>query len=65
MIAKKKFLKDSILNKDWRAIMYCYICGSEYSADSGDYYNIDDEYVFRCCEIPCELVEKNTIFKRL
>jgi len=30
--------------------MFCRICGSSYSANSGDYFMINDpEYKFKCC----------------
>jgi hypothetical protein len=44
MLAIKKNLKD-----DNKAVMYCEICHSEYSATAGDYWNYPDEHEFKCC----------------
>lgn len=30
-------------------VMYCTKCGSQYSANAGDYWDTPDEHVFRCC----------------
>ncbi len=52
MKAIMKNLKDQILTKDNKS-MRCVVCGSEYSANAGDYWNISDpEYVFKCCNEP-------------
>ena len=29
--------------------LYCPTCEARYSADKGDYWNLDPAYVFRCC----------------
>lgn len=65
MLAKKSNLKDGILDKSWNALMLCNICGAEYSANSGDYWNVADDYVFECCDEIMELVEKNTVYNSI
>lgn len=62
MIAKKKYLKDQILIND-KTLMFCPICTSEYSANRGDYWNVPDDYVFKCCNVPMQLVTKQTVYK--
>ena len=64
----KKDLCDHIFNKD-RAeeFLYCPMCGNEYSASSGDYWNLPDDYVFKCeCGEEMKLAEKtiNIIYKQ-
>jgi hypothetical protein len=65
MLAIKKNLKDGILDKSWNAIMYCPDCGSEYSANSGDYWNVPKNYRFKCCDKTMKLIVKKTIFTEL
>lgn len=36
-------------------------CGSEYSADPGDYWNVEDDHVFKHCHRLMRLVRKRTI----
>jgi hypothetical protein len=63
MKAILKNLKDQILTRD-NKIMYCPYCGAEYSANSGDYFMINNpNYKFQCCGITMELVTKQTIYK--
>ena len=58
MKAIKKNMKDQILTKD-RKILYCPECGAEYSGNSGDYWYLPDDYVFKCeCGAEMELVDK-------
>jgi hypothetical protein len=57
MKAIKRNMKDQILTKD-RKILYCKICGSEYSGNAGDYWHLPDNHVFKCCNEPMELVTK-------
>ena len=45
----KKDLSDLVLNKNRAGeYLYCSNCGGEYSASSGDYWNLADDYVFVC-----------------
>jgi len=57
MKAIKKNLKDQILTDD-KKIMFCNICGTEGSANSGDYWNTPEEYRFKCCNRTMSLVNK-------
>jgi len=52
MSITKKQLADQVFNKD-RAdeFLYCFNCGSEHSASSGDYWNLPDNHIFKC---PCK-----------
>lgn len=54
MKAIKKNLKDQILTNDDH-ILYCPECNSEWSGNSGDYFNVPDDYVFICNACKCEL----------
>lgn len=38
--------------------LYCDICGTENSANAGDYWNSNPDTVFTCCDIPMRLVRK-------
>lgn len=59
MKALYKNLKDQILTND-KSIMYCPICGSEYSANKGDYFMISNpEFKFICCDRTMLLVTKS------
>jgi len=58
MKAILKNLKDQILSDDNR-IMYCPLCGAEYSANSGDYFMLTNpNHKFKCCNNTMELVTK-------
>lgn len=62
---QKKDLADGILNKE-RAdeFLYCPNCGVEYSASSGDYWHLSDDYVFKCgeCKGEMQLATKETVY---
>lgn len=62
MKAIKKNLKDGILDKTWKALMYCRGCGAEYSANSGDYWDTPAEHKFQCCGKTMDLVTKKTLY---
>ncbi len=59
MRAIKKNMKDQILTDDTK-ILHCPQCGAEYSGNAGDYWNLPDDYIFKCeeCGIEMELVNK-------
>jgi len=57
MRAIKKNMKDQILTQD-NKILYCRECSAEYSGNSGDYWNMPENHIFKCCDIEMELVEK-------
>ena len=57
----KKDLSDQILNKKRvNEFLSCSICGAEYFANSGDYWNLPDDYIFKCCKEPMRLAVKHT-----
>jgi hypothetical protein len=63
MKAIMKNLKDQILDKSNHAIMYCPICQSEFSANKGDYWYINNlNHKFTCCGLTMELVNKITSY---
>ena len=43
--------------------LYCQQCGSEASANAGDYWNLPDDHVFMCCGSPMRLVTKKTTYE--
>lgn len=55
-----KDLKDQIDTKGPRPILYCPVCGAEYSAHAGDYFLARPDHVFECCGEPMLLVVKTT-----
>ncbi len=60
MKAIKKNLKDGILDESWSGVsMCCTKCGAEYSANSGDYWNVPDDHKFKCCGRTMILARKN------
>ena len=62
-LAYVKNLKDQILTND-NSIAVCPLCGAEYSANLGDYWNCDPETPLTCCnDIVCELMTKHTIYE--
>lgn len=44
--------------------LYCPSCAAEYSADSGDYWYLEDEYVFSCeeCDVDMQLVKFRRVY---
>jgi hypothetical protein len=55
----KAMLSNQILNKSRSGeLLYCLECGSEFSANSGDYFMQPDNYVFMCCNEPMILAKK-------
>jgi len=57
MRAIKSNMEDQILTDD-KKILYCKICGGEFSGNAGDYWDYPDDYVFKCCGEEMELVDK-------
>ena len=43
-------------------LLYCYGCGSEFSANSGDYFMASPDHVFMCCGMEMELVTKEVTY---
>ncbi len=50
-------------NGQTNPLLYCSKCGALNSAHPEDYFNTDDDYVFRCCGGPMRLVRKITTFE--
>ena len=47
-----------------RPLLLCRRCGREASAHRGDYFLAPEDYLFRCCGRPMELVTKRTAYDR-
>ena len=61
-LAYIKNLKDQILTDD-KAIAVCPACGSEYSANKGDYWDRKPDDALTCCGgLICELSTKKTVY---
>ncbi len=60
-----KDLKDQILHHEDKSMLLCTVCGSEYSANKGDYWDTPDNHVFKCCHKPMRLVIKTTNYKEV
>lgn len=45
--------------------LLCRICGGEYSAHKGDYWNHPQEYVFKCCDEPMSLMTKKQVYTEI
>lgn len=66
MKAYIKNLTDQIGQPEPLAIALCKICGSEYSANKGDYwYLLPEESIVCCGNSICELVTKETVYKQV
>jgi hypothetical protein len=51
---QKKDLADLVLDKQREGeFLYCPACGGEYSASSGDYWNLPDDYNLFCGSWTC------------
>lgn len=57
-----KDLKNQLGTPDPRPILLCNACGQEYSANSGDYWNVDPDYVFKHCGKNMRLVIKKIVY---
>jgi len=62
-MVRVKDLKDQIGTSGARPVLYCVVCGSEYSANRGDYFNCSSDRILACCKRPLQLVVKHTIYK--
>ena len=68
MKAIKKNMRNQIgLGCTDKKILYCKECGSEFSGNSGDYWDVPDNHIFTCdClvfPLEMELVTKKTTIK--
>lgn len=57
-------LKSYTGSNEPRPMLYCRQCGAEYSADKGDYWNLLETHVFKCCGRPMQRVYKQTMYVR-
>jgi len=62
-MVRVKDLKDQIGTSGVRPVLYCVVCGSEYSANRGDYFSCSPDHVLTCCEQPLQLAVKHTVYK--
>ena len=62
MSVKVSDLKDQVGKPSPHPILYCKVCGSEYSANAGDYFNHPSTHVFKCCRRNMVLVNKTTTY---
>ena len=46
-------------------ILYCSMCGEEYSAHKGDYWNSSPNHVFQHCHRNMRLVVKKIVFQEV
>lgn len=58
-------LKDQIGTPQPRPMLYCRVCGMEYSANKGDYFMARPDTVLRCCHKPMVLVVKREVFEEV
>lgn len=65
MIAKVGNMRDQtgILFFGCKEFAYCSECGYEMFANKGDYWNLPDSHVLKCCGKPMQLVTKHVVFK--
>lgn len=45
-------LQDQTGKPSPRAVLHCYQCGCDYSANRGDYFALPGDHVFTCCGEP-------------
>lgn len=58
-------LKDQVGKPGPHPNLYCECCGSEYSANAGDYFMHPHDYIFECCDEPMVLAIKHTTYERV
>jgi hypothetical protein len=46
-------------------VLHCPRCGSDYSADAGDYFMAKPDMVFKCCGVNSRLVTKQTTYREV
>jgi len=59
---RKLDLKDQTGTRGPRPFFLCPKCGNEYSANRGDYFNVPDNHVFKCCGVNSRLVTARRVF---
>ena len=55
-------LRDQIGTNGPRPLLYCRRCGSEQSANAGDYFMAPANRIFKCCGVNMVLVTKHQAF---
>lgn len=65
MSVQVKDLKDQIGTDGPRSILLCRVCGGEYSANAGDYWNTKPQHILKCCGEPMDHVIKKTIYEKV
>lgn len=66
MEATVRNLRDEVFEKHKdKRFLYCPRCGGEYSAHKGDYWNLPDSYVFKCCGEPMIIATSKTIISEV
>ena len=58
-----KDLKDQTNMKGNRPILHCTVCGADYSANAGDYFNCEEDTPLFCCNEPLRLGFKKVVFE--
>ena len=56
-------LKDQLGMPFPRPMLYCVECGTEYSANKGDYFAASPDHIFRHCGKPMRLVVKHEVYE--
>ena len=49
-------LPDQIGSRQPREVLWCSECGAEFSAHSGDYWDVASDHIFTHCEVNMKLV---------
>ena len=65
MSIHKRDLKNQTGANGPRPILFCAVCGSENSANSGDYWDWPDDHEFKCCGKPMSLCIKRTVYEEV
>lgn len=47
------------------AVLHCFICGADYSANAGDYFNCPPEQELTCCDEPLSRVIKKEFYEHV
>jgi hypothetical protein len=58
-------LKDQIGAPYPRPLLICHSCGSEFSANRGDYFAANLETVLTCCGKPLSLAVKKVVYREV
>ena len=64
-MVKVSDLKDQIGTSGIRPILHCKVCGTNFSADVGDYWLVPKDHIFTCCGVPMILATKRTVYNEV